>query len=74
MGKHDLGFPVLAGLSREAAKTYDLFFSEEKGYAEPAVFILHHNGTVAYVSLQSGVLGHLSSDDLLRIMSRIHAA
>ena len=72
--KHNLGFPVLAGLSREAAKTYDLFFSEEKGYAEPAVFILHHDGTVVYASLQSGPLGRPSNDDLLRIVSRIQAA
>ena len=74
VGKHNLGFPVLAGLSREAAKSYDLFFSEEKGYAEPAVFILHHNGTVAYASLQSGPLGRPSNDDLLRIVSRIQVA
>ena len=53
-----MGFPVLAGLSRETAKTYDLFFSEEKGYA----------------SLQSGALGRPSSDDLLRIVSRIQIA
>ena len=74
IAKHNLAFPVLAGLSREAAKTYDLFFSEEKGYAEPAVFILHHDGIVAYASLQSGALGRPSSDDLLRIVSRIQAA
>ncbi len=74
VGKHNLGFPVLAGLSREVAEAYDLFFSEEKGYAEPAVFILRPDGTVAYASLQSGALGRPSSDDLLRIVSRIQAA
>ena len=47
---------------------------EEKGYAEPAVFILHHNGTVAYASLQSGPLGRPSNDDPLRIVSRIQLA
>ncbi len=60
VGKHNLGFPVLAGLSREAVAAYDLFFNEEKGYAEPAVFILRPDGTVAYASLQSRPMGRLS--------------
>ncbi|MFQ5924461.1 MAG: peroxiredoxin family protein [Dehalococcoidia bacterium] len=71
VGKHNLSFPVLAGLGREVGEAYDLFFSEEKGHAEPAVFILRPDGTVAYVSLQSGPLGRPSNDDLLRIVGRI---
>lgn len=71
VGKHNLGFPVVAGLSREAVEAYDLFFNEEKGYAEPAVFIIRPDGTVAYASLQSGPLGRPSNDDLLRIVGRI---
>lgn len=70
-GKHSLSFPVLAGLSRQTVEAYDLFFSEEKGYAEPAVFILRPDGTVAYASLQSGPLGRPTTDDLLRIVGRI---
>ncbi len=68
---HNLCFPVLADLGREAAEAYDLYFNEEKGYAEPAVFILRPDGTVAYASLQSGPLGRPSTDDLLRIVGRI---
>lgn len=65
VGKHNLGFPMLAGLSREVAKAYGLFFNEEKGYAQPAVLILRPDGTVAYTSLQSGpFLGRPSNDDL----------
>ena len=71
VGKHNLAFPVLAGLSREAVEAYALFFNEEKGYAEPAVFILRPDGAVVYASLQSGPLGRPSNDDLLRILSRI---
>ena len=71
VGKHNLGFPVLAGLSRETVEAYDLFFNKEKGYAEPAVFILRPDGTVAYASLQSGPLGRPSNDDLLRIAGRV---
>ena len=74
VGKHNLDFPVLAGLGREAVEAYDLFFNEERGYAQPAVFILHPDGTVAYASLQSGPLGRPGSDDLLRILSYIQAA
>ena len=69
--KHDLGFSVLAGLSRETVEAYDLFFNEEKGYAEPAVFILRPDATVAYASLQSGPVGRPSNDNLLRIVSHI---
>lgn len=61
----------MAGLSREAAETYGLFFNQEKGHAEPAVFIIRPDGTVAYASLQSGPLGRPSNDDLLRIVGRI---
>ncbi len=71
VARHNLAFPVLAGLSRETVEAYALFFSEEKGCAEPAVFILRPDGAVAYASLQSGPLGRPSSDDLLRILSRI---
>ena len=55
VGKHNLGFPVLAGLGRKAIEAYGLFFSEEKGYA----------------SLQSGPMGRPSNDDLLAIVSHI---
>ena len=71
VGKHNLSFLVLAGLGREAVDAYDLFFNEEKNCAEPAIFILRPDGTVAYASLQSGPLGRSSNDDLLRIVSRI---
>ena len=71
VGKHNLDFPVLAGLSRETVEAYDLFFNEEKGYAEPAVFILRPDGTVAYASLQSGPMGRPSNDDLLMIVGHI---
>lgn len=69
--KHNLGFPVLAGLEREVVEAYGLFFNEGKGHAEPAVFIIRPDGTVAYASLQSGPLGRTSNDDLLRIVGRI---
>lgn len=55
--KHNLGFPVLAGLGRETVEDYGLFYNHEKGHAEPAVFILRPDSTVAYVSLQSGPTG-----------------
>lgn len=71
VGKHNLDFPVLAGLSREIAEAYGLFYNEEKGHAEPAVFILLPDGTVAYASLQSGPLGRPGNEDLLRILGRI---
>ena len=71
VGKHNLGFPVLAGLGHEAAEAYDLFFSEEKSHAQPAVFILRPDGTVVYASLQSGPMGRPSNDDLLAIVSYI---
>ena len=71
VGKHNLSFPVLADLDRETVEAYGLFFNEEKGYAEPAVFILCPDGTVVYASLQSGALGRPSNDDLLRIVNRI---
>ncbi len=70
IAKHNLGFPVLAGLGREVVEAYGLFFNQEKGHAEPAVFILRPDGTVAYVSLQSGPLGRPGNDDLLRIVRR----
>ena len=69
--KHNLSFPVLAKLGREVVDDYGLFFNEEKGSAEPAIFILRPDGTVAYVSLQSGPLGRPSNDDLLRVVGRI---
>lgn len=71
IAKHNLAFPVLADLAREAVEAYDLFFNEEKGYAEPAVFILRPDGTIAYASLQSGPLGRPNNDDLLKILGRI---
>ncbi|MDP6347397.1 MAG: peroxiredoxin family protein [Dehalococcoidia bacterium] len=69
--KHQLGFPVLAGLGRDVVQAYDLFFNEEKGCAEPAVFILRPDATVAYAALQSGPRGRPSNDGLLAIVSRI---
>ena len=69
--KHNLDFPVLAGLSREVAEAYDLFFNEEEDHAQPAVFILRPDGTIAYVSLQSGPMGRPSNDDLLAIVGHI---
>ncbi|MBI3931657.1 MAG: peroxiredoxin family protein, partial [Chloroflexi bacterium] len=73
IAKHNLGFPVLAGLSRETVEAYDLFFNDGKGHAEPAVFILRPDGAVAYASLQSGPLGRPGNDDLLRIVRRVQA-
>ncbi len=71
VGKHNLAFPVLAGLSREVVEAYDLFFNEEEDHAQPAVFILRPDGTIAYASLQSGSRGRPSNDDLLAIVSHI---
>ena len=71
VAKHKLGFPVLVGLGRDVVEAYDLFFNEEKGCAEPAVFILRPDATVAYAALQSGPRGRPSNDDLLTIVSRM---
>ncbi len=68
--KHGLGFPVLVGLTRDIIEAYDLYYNESKECAEPAHFILKTDGTIAYVSSQSGPAGRPSTDDLLRILSR----
>lgn len=66
-----LSFRILPGLTREIIDAYDLFYNENDGHSEPAIFILHPDGTVAFEAIVSGNLGRPNVDDLLTIASRI---
>lgn len=67
----NLSFTVLPGLTKQIIEAYDLFYNENFQHSEPAIFILHPDGTIAYEFVQSSSLGRPGLDDLLAIVSQI---
>lgn len=66
-----LSFGLLPGLDKQIVAAYDLFYNDQFSHGEPAVFILHPDGTVAYAAITSGAFGRSTVEDVLMIVSRL---
>lgn len=65
--RHSLSFPVLSDPEHQAIDAYDVVYNDQKGHAEPAVFIISPQGVLLYEAITSGPIGRPTPDDLLLI-------
>ena len=64
--QHGLQFPVAWGLERADGERVGAAWESERGYIQPAQFILNTQGTVMHTVYGEGPLGRLQAADVLR--------
>lgn len=67
--QHDLSYPVAYGLdARAVSQTVGAYFHSEKGYLQPAGFIIDPDSRVYIACYSSGNIGRLHAAECLEVI------
>jgi peroxiredoxin len=64
-----LTFPVAYGVSREESELFGAWWEGERGYIQPAEFLLGRGGVVLGSMYASGPVGRMGADEAVRLIT-----
>jgi peroxiredoxin len=64
-----LTFPVAYGITREESELFGAWWEEERGFIQPAEFLLGRGGVVLGSMYASGPVGRMGADEAVRLIT-----
>jgi peroxiredoxin len=64
-----LTFPVAYGATREESELFGAWWEKERGYIQPAEFLLGRGGVVLGSMYASGPVGRMAADEAVRLIT-----
>jgi peroxiredoxin len=66
---HGLTFPVAYGVTKEQSELFGAWWEGERGYIQPAEFLLGRGGVVLGSMYASGPVGRMGADEAVRLIT-----
>ena len=64
-----LTFPVAYGVTKEESELFGAWWEKDRGYIQPAEFLLGRGGVVLRSMYASGPLGRMGADEAVRLIT-----
>jgi hypothetical protein len=74
MAGRGLTFPVAYGVSREESEVFGAWWDSDRGFIQPAEFLLGRGGIVLGSMYASGPVGRMGADEAVRLIPCVNAA
>jgi peroxiredoxin len=66
---HGLTFPVAYGITREESEVFGAWWESERGFIQPAEFLLGRGGVVLGSMYTSGPVGRMGADEAVQLIT-----